>query len=137
MGRTFEPHFPEQSATRPRIDVDQVPQDVRDEVEEAITWFANPANAGGVLRFTFESNEEKQQWIGQAHSYALSRKQKGRDLDSGPWVLKPSPGRKSNDKPGFLQFRMIRKDQYDALQEETRRNREAAKAANGSQESAA
>ena len=146
MALQFEAYFPDQTATKPTVSVDDVPQEIREEAEEAVNWFVQHVDDKGVLRVVIPDGHVKsvtgepmggdagaQRWLALVSSYCLSRKGRG---DAGPWVLKSQTGRKSEQVPGKVAFRLVRKDRYDARLAESARIREANKAAKAAQATA-
>lgn len=143
MALEFEAYFPDQTASKPTVSVDEIPQSVREEAEECVTWFTQHTDDKGVLKVTIPDGHVKsitgepmtgdagaQRWLALVSSYVVQRKGRG---DAGPWVLKSQTGRKSEHVPGKVAFRLVRKDRYDARLAESARIREANKAAKAAQ----
>ena len=123
MALNFTPHAVTGGHSTPDVPVDEVPEETRAEVEEAIGFFvANPE--GMALRVEFPDNPTKQKWVGMAQSYAANRP----ESKGEPFVLRVSPGKAGADAK-VLQFRMYPKAQQDAQAAERKRIRDAAKAA--------
>jgi len=125
MALTFTPVYPASSASAPAaVDPNSIPVDTRNEVEEAIAFFASKQGENVALTVEFPNKTEKAKWVGLAQSYALNRPKEAGE----PFVLRVSPQRGTTES-GSLQFRMYPKSEYDRRKAEAQRVRDAAKAA--------